>query len=139
MELQFSLESWNSGKYTDMEEKRMRKFALLLIVLVWLLAACAGSASQPLEQEQPVTGTQGTPAVAETIEATAVEASTGSATEMTEAPASAETAAPQAGSDLSGVVTYSLVPEESSVIYEVSETFIREGNVLNVAIGQTQG
>jgi polyisoprenoid-binding protein YceI len=37
------------------------------------------------------------------------------------------------------VVAFTLVPEESTVTYEVGETFIDQGNVFKVAVGQTQG
>jgi polyisoprenoid-binding protein YceI len=69
----------------------------------------------------------------------APEADTPAATTAEVTESSAEAAASQADVTGEGVVTYSMVPEETSVTYEVSETFLREGNVLNVAVGQTQG
>jgi polyisoprenoid-binding protein YceI len=60
-------------------------------------------------------------------------------TEAPQEPQPAETAAPQAGVPSGGVVTYLLSPDESSVTYEVDETFINQGNVLNTAVGTTPG
>ena len=96
----------------------MYKFSILLIVLTWSLAACSA---------------QGGLAAASASSTTSV-----SATDETGTPV-AEDVAPQEGDAPTGVVAYAIVPEESTVTYEVGETFIDQGNVFAVAVGQTQG
>jgi polyisoprenoid-binding protein YceI len=119
----------------------MRKLVLFILVLAWGLAACTGTASPVSEPaELPVTGTEEVPAA--TAEMTAgplVQGTSEPAVDVTEAPASDATEIPQAGAAGSGVVVYSLAPEESTLTYEVGETFFEQGNVFNVAVGETQG
>jgi polyisoprenoid-binding protein YceI len=96
----------------------MYKFAMLLIVLTWGLAACSAqgglaAASASLTTSVPAVDETGTPV--------------------------AEDVAAREGDVLSGVVACAIVPEESTVTYEVGETFIDHGNVFAVAVGQTQG
>jgi polyisoprenoid-binding protein YceI len=100
-----------------------RKVVYLIIVFALILAACAGPAGQATEPEAlPVTGTEVVPA-----------GTSGPAAET-----QAETTV-SAADAMSGVVVYALAPEESTVTYEVGETFIDRGNVFNLAVGQTQG
>ena len=126
----------------------MRKYALLLIVLALVLAACAGPAGQALEPTAlPVTGMDdGSTAPVVVTDEPAGEATGEPTAENTLEPTLAPTAgATEAtggaapGSAAGGALVYALVPEESSVTYEVGETFLDQGNVFNVAVGKTQG
>jgi polyisoprenoid-binding protein YceI len=51
-------------------------------------------------------------------------------------PSAATQTAPGGGA---GVVRYVIVPQDSTVTYRVNETFFREGNRLNTAVGVTKG
>jgi polyisoprenoid-binding protein YceI len=133
----------------------MRKTMLLFIALAWVLGACAGAAQQTASPvELPVTGTEPvmtealaveaptkmptaepTQAETETVETEAAETEA-VATEASETEAAATEAMPAGAS---GVVAYAFVPEESTVTYEVDETFINQGNVLNTAVGRVAG
>jgi polyisoprenoid-binding protein YceI len=120
----------------------MRKFVFLFIVLALALSACSGAVTRTASI--PVTGTEvAAPAAAGETPAESAVATTAAPAEpaitATEAPVVQESAAPQAGAALSGVVDYALAPEESTLTYEVGETFLQENNRLNLAVGTTQG
>ena len=120
----------------------MRKLLLMLIILAWVLVACAAPAGQPTQPVGlPVTGTEEV-AVATPELPTAEPAAQDTpepAAEATESTAPTPAAVLQEGAGESGVVAFAIVPEESTLTYEVGETFLDRGNVFNVAIGQTQG
>ena len=97
----------------------MQKVIILLVVFGLTLAACSGGPSQAME----------TTAVAEAE----VEISPQTGTSQPEAAGASSSEA------LAGAKVYELVPAESTVTYEVGETFIREGNVFQTAVGKTQG
>jgi polyisoprenoid-binding protein YceI len=118
----------------------MRKLVLLFFILTWVLAACAGPASpEPAQAELPVTGTQPVPVASAEVTTAPVETTAEQAGETTEPAAVETTAIPQSEASDSGIVVYSLVPAESTLTYEVGETFLEQGNVFNVAIGETNG
>ncbi len=99
----------------------MRKFPLLVILLVFALSACA---SQSIEQGSvgPVTSTP--------TKHAQVEQPTEIMTEESP-PVSVEQ------SSLPGNVTYKIIPGESQLQYEVGEVFLNQNNRINVAIGVT--
>lgn len=101
----------------------MKRTLPLVLFLVLILASCSA-------QAEPISVT---PQPAE-IENTQAAAPT-SPPATTEPTVTAPTAAP---SGLSGAVTFSIVPEESKVSYEVGETFFNQNNRFNLAIGVTQ-
>lgn len=110
----------------------MKKLPILIACLTLILSACTAGT---IQDSMPTNTTSAaTPAPAQTTEPTAM---TGA--EATQEPAPAETASQSQGVAQTGVVTYQLVPEESSITYEVDETFINENNRLNTAIGTTAG
>jgi polyisoprenoid-binding protein YceI len=128
----------------------MQKHTILLIILALILAACASPAAQVTEPAAlPATGTEAvTTAPVEITEAPAPEA-----TEVMEPAAAMETAAGEAmvteaatptgettgAGPAGGSTTYTMVPEESRITYEVGETFIDQNNRFAVAIGTTPG
>lgn len=114
----------------------MKKIRLLLIVFALLLAACTGQGSI----SAPVATEVAAPAVTvAATEAPAVEpAATEAQSEAPGTPATTEAAAPAAVTDTGGVTTYKIVPGESSLTYEVGETFINDNNRFNLAKGTTQ-
>jgi polyisoprenoid-binding protein YceI len=91
----------------------MRKFSLFLVALALLVAACSGAAETP-------------------VQLTEAPAATESPAQPTEAVPT-EPTAPAAG----GLVIYKIVPGESTVTYEVGETFFNENNRFNLAVGTT--
>jgi len=98
----------------------MRKISILVIVFALALAACSGAAE---------TATQPAEAPAATA-----------APELpTEAPQAAPSEAPTAAVEApaGGPVTYKIVPGESTVTYEVGETFFNQNNRFNLAVGVT--
>lgn len=100
----------------------MKKTMIVLLSLAFLLAAC----SSP-----------GTPSAVPA--ATQVEAVTPNPTmapAVTEAPA-ANDAPVVTEAASAGAAVYKLVPGESTLQYEVGETFLNQGNVFNLAVGRT--
>lgn len=107
----------------------MYKFVMFLIVLTWGLVACSPAGGQAAESTSLATlATQGV------SRATTSPA----AADATSTP-SAEDGTAVAADTFSGMVLYAIVPEESTVTYEVGETFLDQGNVFKVAVGETQG
>lgn len=104
----------------------MKKIAFFLAGMALIISACSGSGvettdavSTPEGQLQP----------------------TQAATEESMPPAAtvASASTPQSsGLPATGTAVFVLVPEESTVTYEVAETFL-DGNVLNIAVGKTSG
>jgi polyisoprenoid-binding protein YceI len=120
----------------------------LLVTLVLILSACSGGAGQATEASAPpviVTAsllpTATNPPAASAYPAVTSDPATAAATATAAYPAAdpPATAAPAAGSALTGVVVYAIAPEESTITYEVGETFIMEGNVFKQAVGKTPG
>ena len=113
----------------------MRKINLLLITLALLLAACAG---QGVTTDQAATEA---PAPAATAAVTQAPVDPPAATlppaATVAAPAATEASASPVAPDTGGAVTYKIVPGESSLTYEVGETFINDNNRFNVAKGST--
>ncbi|RPI83302.1 MAG: YceI family protein [Chloroflexi bacterium] len=109
----------------------MQKFIVLLILITIVLTSCSGASSQGLDtQEIPGTGPENSKV--QTMEPT-IEAMQASDAEVTQEDV--DSPVEMAGE----VVTYIFVDEESSITYEVGETFIDRGNVFNRAVGTTQG
>lgn len=98
----------------------MRKTTLLVFIFVLLLAACASPVTteappteKPQEEEtNPLADSEPSPAETETITATEME--------------------PQAG-----VTVYKIIPGDSTLVYEVGEVFLNQGNQFNLAVGTT--
>jgi len=112
----------------------MKKQFLVFIVLTWVLAACSSPNIQAVQETPSVTLM---PTDSPQAEITPAPVITTGATESIDA--TVEAYPPQESDDPSGVVTYALVPEDSSVTYEVGETFFRENNRFNVAVGTADG
>jgi polyisoprenoid-binding protein YceI len=114
----------------------MRKTIMVVSMLSVFLAACAQQAAAPTE-------TEAMPAAVRTTDAVQVEPTEAPLDTPTEAPLT--TAAPVQTSELAetenaipatGLTTYQIVPGESTVTYEVGETFF-ENNRFNLAVGVT--
>jgi polyisoprenoid-binding protein YceI len=118
----------------------MKKTILFIMLLIFSLTACAGGGSSP---EQ-------TPTSAATSEVVVQPSPTSLPTEdppvqvdppatqaLTVTQSTAQDPEPTATQEPERVLSFGIVPGESSVSYEVNEVFIREGNVLNTAIGVT--
>lgn len=119
----------------------MRKIVLLFVICTWALAACAGPATE-VESTPTIEAIDLTGPATETPSEVVVEtATTDSAVAPTATENTPETAAASnpPASSASGVVTYRLAPDESSLTYEVGEVFIDQGNVFAVAVGVTNG
>lgn len=110
----------------------MKTYHLLLLTLLFslLLSACAPAA---VEVAAPVP-----------IETQAPAATEAPAAEPTDQPAATAPAQPAASAETAsqpaapaGPVTYKIVPGESTLQYEVGETFINQNNRFNVAVGVT--
>lgn len=101
-------------------------FWMLTVLLAIVLAACAPSA--PAAPVMPEVAETSAPA-AEPTAAAAPTSAPAQPTPTTEA----ESAAPPAGAG--SVVTYKLVPGESTLQYEVGETFLDQNNRFNLAVG----
>jgi polyisoprenoid-binding protein YceI len=130
-------------------EETMQKILLFLIAIAMLLAACS---SQPAAQETSVTTLAVQPTQVQAIESTATQQIPPTVATTTEAPAVTQPSAteqpisteqtpateqpavqlPASG----GPVVYKIVPGESSLQYEVGETFL-DGNRFNTALGVT--
>lgn len=128
----------------------MQRSLILLILLALVLAACASPAAQATEPAAlPATGTEAVVTApvemteAPTLEATEVLEPAATLETTTEEALAAEGAAPTGettgAAPAAGSVTYTLVPEESRITYEVGETFIDQNNRFAVAVGTTSG
>ena len=95
----------------------MKKQWRYSVILILLLAACTPQPAEPTAQ-----ATRELIATDPAVTATAIASK----------PADANNPAPQGDT-----ITLTIVPEESSVSYEVAETFLNENNRLNVAVGKT--
>jgi polyisoprenoid-binding protein YceI len=100
----------------------MKKTVFLLVVLALVVSACS------TESGQNTTPTQ-------TSETSVPQG----AVETSGPQGSPETAAATPELAETGIVTYVIVPEESTVTYEVNETFLDQANVLKTAVGKTPG
>lgn len=102
----------------------MKNYTFLILALLFslLLAACAPAA---VETQAPV--------ATEVMQAEPT--SPPAVVAPTQSPVPTDTTAPS--SVPTGAVTYKIVPGESTLQYEVGETFINENNRFNVAIGVT--
>jgi polyisoprenoid-binding protein YceI len=98
----------------------MKKLAFTVFLFVLALAACTSQPAQPVQV--PVSLTQ--PAIDPTLPPNTI-APTGPTS-------SAAQSAPPAGT-----VVYQIVSGESSVTYEVGETFFNDNNRFNLAVGKT--
>lgn len=119
----------------------MSKLAIFLILLTWGLVACSAQgdlAAVPASPAMDGTGEVSTASPVTTSVPAVDETSTPVAVDETSTPVAEDTAS-QEEDALNGVVAYAIVPEESTVTYEVGETFIDQGNVFNLAVGETQG
>jgi len=103
----------------------MQKIILFVLTAALLLAACG---SQPSPAAQPTTA-----------EPKPVEATSTNPPAATEEPTAASaTTAPVATEALgAAIVTYKIVPGESTLQYEVGETFLNDNNRFAVAVGVT--
>lgn len=109
----------------------MKKTVFLLVVLALIVSACSMGAGQETAPTQTtaINDPQGTTEPAST-----------QTSQITDPPAAAaETASANSEIAQTGTVTYVIVPEKSTVTYEVNETFLDQGNVLKTATGQTAG
>lgn len=107
------------------EEISMQKIILFVLTAALLLTACS---SQPSPTAQPTT------AESKPVEATSTNPPAANeqptAALATTAPAATKAPAP-------AVVTFKIVPGESTLQYEVGETFLSENNRFAVAVGVT--
>ena len=131
----------------------MKKALVCVLLFALLLTACAGAQENEngllvtetaaTSSDLPITGTE---APAETAAPTAEVpdsptqegGSSVQPTESPEEPASGPQESPQPGGPGSGVTIFRIMPEESTVTYQVNETFL-DGNRLGTAVGITQG
>jgi polyisoprenoid-binding protein YceI len=117
------------------KEKTMRILVVLGMILAILLSACA--------QQSPVATTASSPTEKQATkvvipETTAAVETTAVMSELPAEPSAAETSAATTDSPVSeGMVVYKIVPGESKATYEVGETFFRENNRFNLAVGIT--
>jgi polyisoprenoid-binding protein YceI len=95
----------------------MRNISLLLVVFALVLAACSGAAETPAQPTEAPTQPTAAPE------------------QPTEPPQAAPTEPPAAPA--AGPTTYKIVPGESTVTYEVGETFFNQNNRFNLAVGVT--
>jgi polyisoprenoid-binding protein YceI len=98
----------------------MRKISILLIVFALALGACSGAAETATQPAESPAATTAPETPTEAAQAAPTEAPTAAV----EAPAG-------------GPVTYQIVPGESTVTYEVGETFFNQNNRFNLAVGVT--
>lgn len=120
----------------------MKRTILLTMLLVVSLTACtsAGSTPEPTSPSAPATEnvvqptqttvlTEDPPVQDDPPESVPSEAQVATATQQ---PDPTATQVPER------VLSFTIVPGESNASYEVNEVFIKEGNVLNTAIGVTE-
>jgi polyisoprenoid-binding protein YceI len=119
-----------------------KKFPIVLLVLALVLAACAGQSVQQTRAPVADTPAAALPEPTATEAAAAPDApypvptSGAEAAPGTAAPEASPTAAGAVVPETGGLVTYVIVPGESTVQYEVGETFL-DDNRFNTAIGVT--
>jgi polyisoprenoid-binding protein YceI len=101
----------------------MKKTMLVVLCLVFLLAACSSGSTPAADPAATETSPTMAPAVTESPAVTIDPA-------VTQAPIVTEAAK-------SGAVQYKLVPGESVLQYEVGEVFLNQGNAFNKAVGRT--
>ena len=101
----------------------MHKFIVIAVISLFILAGCATQAAPSSTKPAAAAPTQ--------AEAQPTEAHTATPTE-----APSETL-PQESAPASGPLELNIVPGESSVSYEVGETFFNQNNRFNVAVGTT--
>jgi polyisoprenoid-binding protein YceI len=108
----------------------MKRILTGLFVMALFLTACT-----PTE----VSGSNTTAAAPTNPPAAAPSATGPAATSVsTAAPAASATSAPAgAATPAAGITVYKIVPGESKVSYEVTETFLNQNNRINVAVGTT--
>lgn len=100
----------------------MKRSLPLIIVVAIVFTACTAAppaAGEPASSE-PLSTSVPSPAVA-----------TATRDDPTAAPVSTPT-------EVSGAVSFQIIPEESSVTYEVGETFFNQNNRFNLAVGVTR-
>ncbi len=112
----------------------MMRIAAMLVLTVLLAACGASAATAPTAAPEPTAVPEPTAAPEPTAEPPTEPVPTDAAVATSEpTTAAAPTAEPAAAS-----VTYQIVPAESSVQYEVGETFLNQNNRYVVAVGVTQ-
>lgn len=111
----------------------MRKLAILLAVVLFL-SACAAAPDQVAGSESP--SPVGT---AQAVAMPTTSANPTGAPPVVEAATAPLAEATEPAQGTQGMATFAILPEESRVTYQVDEIFIREGNLLNTAIGSTSG
>lgn len=105
---------------------KQNKILFLMISVILLLSAC----SAPAVVSQ-------TAAVPPSTENRTVEPVGTAVSEPTDAGIPVEAATQPANPPSSGIKTFTIVPSESKVAYEVAETFINQNNRFNLAVGVT--
>ena len=111
----------------------MRKTILFVIAIAMLLAACS---SQPSTQSPLATTAELQAATTQASDATAAQPSPTTVVATTEAPSAATEASITEQPTGAGVVVYKIIPGESTLEYEVGETFLDQ-NRFAVAVGVT--
>lgn len=111
----------------------MQRLLVFSILLTLLLTACAGSTPVSPAETMIVEISDATE-IPPTVATTAITTSQPEITPMESMPASEATPAEQASV---GPVEYQIDASESSVSYEVGETFFNQNNRFNVAVGVT--
>ena len=107
----------------------MKYLFTVTLAFCLLLTAC----SAPAASTATTAGTQVSPTSAE-ASATSAPESTTPAGDATATTGSNDAAG---STPASGVVVFNIVPDESTVSYQVTETFLNQNNRLNVAVGTT--
>ena len=101
----------------------MRKFIVIAVLSLFILSGCAPQASP-----RPTEPAAAAPTLAE------VQPTERPTAALTEAPSEPQ---PQEPAPASGPLELNIVPGESSVSYEVGETFFNQNNRFNLAVGTT--
>jgi polyisoprenoid-binding protein YceI len=113
----------------------MPRLFVFLVLLSLLLSACAGS-TPVASPESVVTDTPAATEIPPTMTDTATTAAEPGKTPTDSMPAMETTPTEPVNT---GPVEYQIDPSESSVNYEVGETFFNENNRFSVAVGVTHG
>jgi polyisoprenoid-binding protein YceI len=117
----------------------MRRFTIISLLLVIWMAACSPQAVPAQVSTIPATAAQAAAAPTATLPPPAPAAAQPSATPRAGPTATAAPGSPSnAITPPPGTVAYKIVPGESQVSYQVTETFINQNNKVNVAIGVTK-